>query len=113
MKRALRILLLAIAVILLLNILLVAILSNKSVQNRLCSYGEDWLKEKTGTELSIGYVGFDFLRGLSLENLYVEDLKGDTLLYAGSVKADMSLRALLDLNHLKIKRKIQKKKLEI
>lgn len=104
MKRALRILLLAIAVILLLNILLVAILSNKSVQNRLCSYGEDWLKEKTGTELSIGYVGFDFLRGLSLENLYVEDLKSDTLLYAGSVKADMSLRALLDLNYLKIKR---------
>lgn len=96
--------LLVIAAILVVNIVLVALLSNKSVQNKLLSYGEDWLKEKTGTELSIGYVGFDLLNGLFVEELYVEDLSGDTLLYAGAVKAKVAYRSLLNLNNIRIKR---------
>lgn len=104
MKKAFRIFLLIIAIILLVNILVVVLLSNKSVQGRLLSYGEDWLKEKTKTELSIGYVGFDLLNGLFVEDLYVEDLKGDTLLSAAKLKADFNFHALFNLNNLKIKR---------
>lgn len=104
MKKAFRIFLLVIAIILVLNILVVAILSNKYVQGRLLSYGESWLKEKTKTELSIGYVGFDLLNGLFVEDLYVEDLNGDTLLSAGKLKADFNFHALLNLNDLKINR---------
>lgn len=102
MKRAFRILLLVIAVILLFNIVLVALLSNKSVQGKLLSYGEDWFEEKTGTELSIGYVGYDLLNGLFVEDLYVEDLKGDTLLYAGMLKSDVSLKTLWNLDDIRI-----------
>ncbi len=103
MKRAFRILLLVVAVILVLNIALVALLSNKSVQGKLISYGENWLKEKTGTELSIGYIGFDLFNGVFAEDLYVEDLSGDTLVYAKALKVDVGLRALLNTDHLKIK----------
>ncbi len=104
MKRALRILLLVIAVILVLNIALVALFSNKSVQGKLLSYGEDWLEEKTGTELSLGYVSYDLLSGLYVEDLYVEDMSGDTLLYAGVLKAKVGLLTLLDLDDIRIKK---------
>jgi len=78
-KKAFRIFLLVIAVILALNIVVVALLSNKSVQKSLVSYGENWLRERTNTELSLGYIGFDLLNGFFVENIYVEDQQGDTL----------------------------------
>lgn len=104
MKRAFRILLLVIAAILILNIFLVALLSNKCVQGRILSAGEEWLKEKTKTELSIGYVGFDLLNGLYVEQVYVEDLSKDTLLYAQALKTDIKWRTLLNLQNIRIKR---------
>lgn len=104
MKKAFRILLLVIAVILALNIVVVALLSNKSVQKSLISYGENWLRERTNTELSLGYIGFDLLNGFFVEGLYVEDQQGDTLLFADRIKADINLHALLNINNLKIKK---------
>ncbi|MBR4713730.1 MAG: translocation/assembly module TamB domain-containing protein [Paludibacteraceae bacterium] len=104
MKKAFRIFLLVIAVILVLNIIVVALLSNKSVQKSLVSYGENWLRERTNTELSLGYIGFDLLNGFFVENIYVEDQRGDTLLFAGRIKADINLHALLNINNLKIKK---------
>lgn len=84
--------------------MVVILLSIPAVQRSLLSKGEGWLKEKTKTELSIGHVGFDLFNGIFIEDLYVEDLKGDTLLFAGKLKANVNPHAFLHLDNLKIRK---------
>jgi hypothetical protein len=66
-----------------------------AVQNRMIKEATDYLSEKVQTPLSIDHIEIDFFSRLVLEGIYVEDLRGDTLLYAGSLKASLSLFAPL------------------
>ncbi|MBK9515019.1 MAG: hypothetical protein IPO05_15630 [Flavobacteriales bacterium] len=54
------------------------------------------LNEKTGAEVRLEHLALRYPIGLSLEGLYVGDQQGDTLLYAGTVKARLGATALLD-----------------
>ncbi len=54
------------------------------------------LSEKTGAEVRLEHLALRYPIGLSLEGLYVGDQQGDTLLYAGTVKARLGATALLD-----------------
>ncbi|MDR1122025.1 MAG: translocation/assembly module TamB domain-containing protein [Dysgonamonadaceae bacterium] len=56
----------------------------------------DDLKQRTSTEISVGDFYFTPFNHLHVENLYVEDLHGDTLLYAGKLSAGFDLLKLID-----------------
>ncbi|MEX1132621.1 MAG: hypothetical protein WEC15_05305, partial [Flavobacteriales bacterium] len=64
------------------------------IQNVVRGKAVDFLTEKTGTVVTLESLHLRFPLGLKLEGLYVEDQRGDTLLYAGDVRTRLGLRAL-------------------
>ncbi len=64
-----------------------------AVQNRIADRATRYLEEKIETPVSIGEIDIDFFSRLQLKEVYLEDQKGDTLLYAGSVAAQLGLFA--------------------
>lgn len=66
-----------------------------------------YLKNKTKTELSLARISIAFPKDVVLEKLYIEDLKGDTLLFAAQLKVDISLLKLLkntvEINNIELK----------
>ncbi len=63
-------------------------LQSKWVQNKLVKYYTEVLSEDLQTDVSIKKVDIEFFDKLVLEEVYIEDQKGDTLLYSQEIKAD-------------------------
>jgi len=87
---------------LLLFILMIAgwfVLQNKKVQNYLLTEVTDYLSEALGTKVDARRIDYRFFDKLMLEDFYVEDHRGDTLLYS------RELKATFDLNLIKVLRK--------
>jgi len=84
--------------LLLLPFLLVAIvvvlLYLPPIQNVVRGKAVEFLTEKTGTVVMLESLHLRFPLGVKLQGLYVEDQRGDTLLYAGDVRTRVGLRAL-------------------
>ncbi len=55
-----------------------------------------FLGGKIGTTVALEHLALRFPLGLSIEGLYIEDQQGDTLLYAGALKARVSATGLFD-----------------
>ncbi|MGY6523188.1 MAG: translocation/assembly module TamB domain-containing protein [Mongoliitalea sp.] len=64
-------------------------------QNIIVSKAVDYLSKKTGAEISIGRLFVTFSGDLYLEDLYVSDATGDTLLYSGSLETGVAIRPLI------------------
>lgn len=64
-------------------------------QNIIVTKAADYLSKKTGAEISIGRLFITFSGDLYLEDLYVSDAKGDTLLYSGSLETGVAIRPLI------------------
>lgn len=58
----------------------------------------NFVTEKTNTKISVDKLFLTFKGSLQLENLYVEDTKGDTLIYTKSVEADLPLWSMIKGN---------------
>ena len=82
--------------IILLIIIIVFSLRIPAVQQMVTEKAIKFFKDKTGTEASIGRLYVDFPTAIVLEEVYVEDQKGDTLVYCKYLSADTDLWALLD-----------------
>jgi hypothetical protein len=65
------------------------------IQNVVRGKAVEFLTEKTGTVVTLESLHLRFPLGVKLEGLYVEDQRGDTLLYAGDVRTRLGLRALM------------------
>ena len=61
-------------------------LQNRQVQTRLSKYLAERLSEELQSTISLSSVSYSFLRRIQVRDLYIEDLHGDTLLYAGLTK---------------------------
>jgi translocation and assembly module TamB len=68
------------------------------VQNRIAGAVSSYLAETIGTIVYIEKIGLVFPKTLSLNEVYVEDQTGDTLLYAGRFHVNVNLPALLGGN---------------
>lgn len=73
-----------IALILLLAALFIVI-QNPKVQTRIAQIVTNKLSKQLDTKVTIGGVDIDFFTQLSIDDFYVEDKAGDTLLYAGNI----------------------------
>lgn len=65
------------------------LLSMPSMQNRAVRWATDFASEKLGAKVGIEHITVGMLNHVKVRGFYVEDLDGDTLLYAGSVMAQL------------------------
>ena len=94
MKRTLYIVSVIIVSLLLVGGMLVAVLHNAGVQTALVRVVTAELSRGLQTKTTVGKVEYRFPARLLVEDLYLEDQQGDTLLYAGTLYARMSPMAL-------------------
>ncbi len=80
-----------------LSIIVIAVIALQfdGVQAYLTGKATGYLSGKIKTKVTINKITMAFPKMLSIEELYIEDRQKDTLLYAGSLKVDLDLWALL------------------
>jgi translocation and assembly module TamB len=86
-----KILLAVLAGLLLLLLVAWIALQRPAVQQRLAQAVTRSLSAKLGTRFEVGQVQLKFFKRAAIEGLYVEDLAGDTLLYARRLSAELGL----------------------
>jgi hypothetical protein len=101
-KKVRNIILISLGVIVSLNILVVVLLNIPFVQQKILRVVVSELQRRTNSEISIGRIRLDLLRGVSLDNVFFADQKGDTLLYVGSLSAGTSILYVYRNNTLTI-----------
>jgi hypothetical protein len=95
-RKSLKILMWIIASIFLLVILIALSLNIPAVQNFVKDKAISYLKNKTKTEISLESIKIGLPKDIILNKFYIEDKKGDTLLYAQKLAVDISLFKLLN-----------------
>jgi hypothetical protein len=95
-RKSLKIFLWSIAIILVIVISVVLSLNIPAVQNFVKDEVISYVKKKTKTNISLGSIYIGLPKDVVLNKFYVEDKKGDTLLYADKLAVDISLLKLLD-----------------
>jgi len=107
LRTGLKIILWSIGILLGLLILVAIALNIPAVQNVVKNKAVAYLKKKTKTEISLESIKIGFPKDIVLNRFYIEDLKGDTLLFAEKLKADISLFKLLkntvEVNNIELK----------
>jgi len=97
-RTILKVLLWIIGIPLVLLLLIIIALQFPATQNFLADKGTAYLADKLKTEVRIGRVRTDFRNSFVLEDFYMEDQQGDTLLYTGRLGLDMNFFSLLNSN---------------
>ncbi|MGV8964246.1 MAG: hypothetical protein ACOH2V_12830 [Candidatus Saccharimonadaceae bacterium] len=93
--KVLRILAIVVVSIVLLNIILFLTLSIPAVQKKATDFAISKLKPIVKTEISIGSIHLQLLNSVKLGEVYIEDQKQDTLLYAGKIDVKFNPFGLL------------------
>ncbi|MCD0490444.1 translocation/assembly module TamB domain-containing protein [Pedobacter sp. MC2016-14] len=94
-RTSLKVILWIIASIIMLVVLIAISLNIPAVQNFVKDKAIGYLKNKTHTEVSLESVKIALPKDVVLNKFYIEDKKGDTLLYAEKLAVDISLLKLL------------------
>ncbi|WP_316750891.1 translocation/assembly module TamB domain-containing protein [Pedobacter gandavensis] len=91
LRKSLKVILWIIASLILLVVLLVLSLQIPAVQNFVKNQAISYLKNKTKTEVSLESIHIAFPKDIVMNKFYIEDRKGDTLLYAQKLAVDLDL----------------------
>lgn len=106
-RKSLKIVLWIIASVILLVVLIALSLNIPAVQNFVKDRAITYLKNKTKTEVRLESIKIALPKDVVLNRFYIEDLKGDTLLYAEKLQVDISLFKLLkntvEVNNIELK----------
>lgn len=107
LRKALKISLWIIASLILLVVLIALSLNIPAVQNFVKDKAITYLKNKTKTEVRLESIKIALPKDVVLNKFYLEDRKGDTLLYAEKLQVDISLFKLLkntvEVNNIELK----------
>ncbi|MFW0716171.1 translocation/assembly module TamB domain-containing protein [Pedobacter sp. N23S346] len=106
-RKSLKVLLWVIASIIILIVGIALSLNIPAVQNFVKGKAINYLKTKTKTEVSLESIKIALPKDVVLNKFYIEDRKGDTLLYAEKLAVDISLFKLLkntvEINNIELK----------
>ncbi|MCZ4242483.1 translocation/assembly module TamB domain-containing protein [Pedobacter punctiformis] len=106
-RKSLKILLWTVASIIILVVALALSLNIPAVQNFVKGKAINYLKGKTKTEVSLESIKIALPKDVVLNKFYIEDRKGDTLLFAEKLAVDISLFKLLkntvEVNNIELK----------
>jgi hypothetical protein len=89
--------------LILLFFILVLFIRSPWGQNIIVSKATAFISNKTNTKVAIDRLFITFSGNAFLEGLYLEDQKGDTLLYSKILEANIAVSPLLMENHLNLK----------
>ncbi|TCC92328.1 translocation/assembly module TamB [Pedobacter frigiditerrae] len=107
LRKGLKIFLWVIASIILLVVLIALSLNIPAVQNFVKDKAITYIKNKTKTEVRLESIKIALPKDVVLNKFYIEDRKGDTLLYAEKLQVDISLLKLLkntvEINNIELK----------
>jgi hypothetical protein len=107
-RKSLKVILWIVGSIIMLVILLAVALNIPAVQNFVKDKAISYLKNKTHTEVSLESVKIALPKDVVLNKFYMEDKKGDTLLYAQKLSVDISLLKLLsnkiEINNIELEK---------
>lgn len=107
-RKTLKVLLWIVASIIMLVILVAISLNIPAVQNFVKDKAISYLKNKTHTEVSLESIKIALPKDVVLNKFYMEDKKGDTLLYAQKLSVDISLLKLLsnkiEINNIELEK---------
>ncbi len=95
LKKLLKIIAWMVGSFLLLFIIIAVLLQFSSVQTFLIQKITSQVSQRVDTRVEIDRVAIRFPKSVGLKGIYVEDTRGDTLLYAGSIFVDIGMTALL------------------
>ncbi|MGB4413405.1 MAG: translocation/assembly module TamB domain-containing protein [Paludibacter sp.] len=101
LKKTLKSILWVVAIFVLLFLVVAGIIQIPAVQNKIIHYATTFVSNKTHTRVEIKNVSISFPKSVVVEGLYLDDLKKDTLVYAGKVKVNIVLYDLI-LNKITI-----------
>ncbi len=90
-------------VLLLLFLLVVLFIRSEWGQNLIVGKATDFIENKTGTRVEIDRLYLTFSGNLMVEGLYLEDQKGDTLVYSQALEANVPLSPKAFRNTLSLK----------
>src|SRR5690606_13391524 len=90
--------------ILIFFVLLILFIRSPWGQNIIVQKVVSYVSDKTNTKVEIGRFCIIFSENIYLENLYLEDTKGDTLVYSNSLEADIPLWPILRGNGVAVNR---------
>lgn len=76
-------------------ILIAGVVQIPAIQNYLAHKAISWLSNKTNSKIEVGNIGITFPKSVFIHNLFLEDLSGDTLLYAGAINVNLDLLKLV------------------
>ncbi|KQS42169.1 translocation/assembly module TamB [Pedobacter sp. Leaf194] len=106
-RKSLKVLLWIIASVIILVVAVALSLNIPAVQNFVKGKAINYLKDKTKTEVSLESIKIALPKDVVLNKFYIEDRKGDTLLYAEKLAVDISLFKLLkntvEINNIELK----------
>ncbi len=95
MKRVVSILLILLLTLLLLAGVVLFVLLTPSGQQFMTSQVNRYLKKKLNTRIEVGHIRLLWPKELGIEHVYIEDLKGDTLLAAERLQAGVDMWGVL------------------
>lgn len=90
-------------VLTLLFMVLVLLIRSPWAQNFIVHKATHYISDRTGTKVELDQLYITFSGNVLLKGLYLEDRKGDTLLFSKTMEANVPLRALLFQNKLNLK----------
>ncbi len=88
--------------IILLFVVIVLVVRSPWGQDIIVSKLTDYISNKTNTKVSVGKLFITFSGDIQLEELYLEDKAGDTLIYSKSLQLDLPIYPLLFKNEISV-----------
>ncbi|MBW6492323.1 MAG: translocation/assembly module TamB [Lentimicrobium sp.] len=76
-------------------ILIALLIQLPVIQNKITGFAIDFVSSRTLTKIELDKISISFPKKVVINGLYLEDLNKDTLLYAGEVKINIRLFALI------------------
>jgi len=79
----------------LLFVIIAAIIQIPTIQNKIVGFATTFVSNKTHTRVEIKNIHISFPKSVIINNLFLEDIQKDTLLFAGEAKINMALFDLI------------------
>ena len=98
LKKTLKVILWVLLSFVLIFILIAILIQIPSIQSKIVNYATSYISNKTHTKVEIKNISISFPKSIVIGGLYLEDLKKDTLIYAGKTNVNIALYNLLHSN---------------
>ena len=95
LKKTLKVSLWLLAGFVFIIILIAGLIQIPAIQNKIVNYASSFVSKKTNTEVSIKNIHISFPKSIVIKEVFLDDYRKDTLLYAGKLEINISLLNLL------------------